>query len=102
MSDHGNDRLFFDHLIDLPKIQENDKPARAMLEAFIKDYSEPLLGFIDFDQVRPFVEKEGLEVDTHLTPEKGEMYKAYQEREDYFLKASPYFGLVLVKKAVVH
>ena len=92
-------RLFFDHLIDLPKLVEtaNDAPAKAMLDRFAE--SEPLQAFLDFDQVGPYLESLGLSIEKQLCPP--DMYKPYQTAGNvaFHLRESKYFGLVVAKFA---
>ena len=92
-------RIFFDYLIDLPRLaeQEDDVPARAMLEMFAN--SEPLLSFLDFDKVDSYLHDVGFCIHEQILP--SDMYKPYQvaDNEIYRLKESKYFGMVVAKPA---
>lgn len=88
--------LFFDYLIDLPPLAEKgDVPAAAMLETFAS--SEPLRSFLDFDNVDPYLSSLGFCVDKQMTPP--DIYMPYQTaaKEEYRLKGSKYFGMVVAK-----
>ena len=93
-------RLFFDHLIDIPKLatEEKDVPAQAMLDVFNKEVKEPLMSFLDFDQVEPYLKELKFSVQKQVAPP--EMYTLYQAESidsAYHLKESKYFGMVVAK-----
>jgi len=98
VGEREHSRVFFDHLIDLPKLaSEGDVPAKAMLDMFAK--SEPLLAFLDFDQVEPYLSSLGFAVHRQLVPP--DMYEPYQTAANkaYHLQPSDYFGIVIAKYA---
>jgi O-methyltransferase involved in polyketide biosynthesis len=77
--------LFFDHLMDLSFLAEKgDVPAAAMLETFIK--IEPLISFIAFDKMEPYLLPLGIWVDKKMY--LPDIYAPYQTAadEDYHLK----------------
>jgi hypothetical protein len=74
-----------------------DVPARAMLDMFAN--SEPLLSFLDFDQMEPYLKELGFCIQEQILPP--DMYKPYQvaDNEIYRLKESKYFGMVVARPA---
>lgn len=81
-------------MIDLPILaDQGDKPAAAMMEAFKN--SEPLLSFLDFDNVEPYLSSLGFQINEQMIPP--DIYKPYQmtDKVDYHLKGSKYFGMVV-------
>lgn len=89
-------RLFFDYLIDLPKLAAHgDVPAKAMLDMFHN--SEPLRAFLDFNKVDSYLASVGLCV--HQKEMPPEMYHKYQThaQQGFCLTESPYFGMVVAK-----
>jgi O-methyltransferase involved in polyketide biosynthesis len=91
-----NSLFFFYHLMDFPSLAEKgDVPAAAMLETFTK--IEPLISFIAFDKMESYLSPLGFWVDKKMYPP--DIYAPYQTAadEDYHLKGSKYFGMVVAK-----